>query len=318
MKPIGSSRPLRGAVLGCGHISPFHLRAWARIEGVEIVALANRTLEKAQARAREFGVPLEHVYSDYRELVERERLDFVDIATAPHIHREQAESAARHGLPVLCQKPLAPSLEDARAMAAACAAAGVLLSVNENWRWRSWYRELKRLMLEGTIGRPRYARIARHRNETLPRPDGSLPELFVEQPYTLELDRLILFEWGIHLIDVLRFLFGEVRSVFARVDKVSPLVRGEDRAVVVLDLCGVTGVLDLSWATLDGEAAHSRLEHVTIEGDDGTLELLPGEEDLLQVRTRAGVGCGHPCVVRRPTSTRPATQPAAATLRLPA
>ncbi len=152
MKPIGSSRPLRGAVLGCGHISPFHLRAWARIEGVEIVALANRTLEKAQARAREFGVPLEHVYSDYRELVERERLDFVDIATAPHIHREQAESAARHGLPVLCQKPLAPSLEDARAMAAACAAAGVLLSVNENWRWSSWYRELKRLMLEGTIG----------------------------------------------------------------------------------------------------------------------------------------------------------------------
>lgn len=288
MNSVNSARPLRGAVLGCGHISPFHLRAWAQIEDIEIVALANRTLDKAQARAREFGVPLEHVYSDYRELLECERPDFVDIATAPQVHREQTEFAARYGCHVLCQKPLAPTLEDAYAMAAACQAAGVLLSVNENWRWRSWYRELKRLLQAGTIGRPRYVRIARHRNETLPRPDGGLPDLFVQQPYTLEMDRLILLEWGIHLIDVLRFLFGEVRSVYARMDKVSPLARGEDRAVVVLDLCGVAGVLDLSWATLDGEATHSRLEHVTIEGDDGALELLPGDGDVLQARTKSG------------------------------
>ena len=109
----------RGALLGCGHISPFHLRAWDRIEGVEIVALANRTVSKAEARAREFGIPLEHVYSDYRELLKNEELDFVDIATAPHIHRQQVEAAAARGFHVLCQKPFAPTLDDARAMMAA-------------------------------------------------------------------------------------------------------------------------------------------------------------------------------------------------------
>jgi len=280
-------RTLRGAMLGCGHISHFHLRAWAQIEGVEIVALANRTVGKAETRAREFGIPLSHVYSDYRDLLEGEELDFVDIATAPHIHRRQVEAAAAHGLHVLCQKPFAPTLEDARAMIAACEGAGVLLSINENWRWRSWYREIKRLLDGGAIGRPRYARIARHNNGALPRPDGELPPLFINQAYTMDMDRLIVYEWGIHLIDVLRFLFGDVTSVYARMDKVSPLCKGEDRAHLTLEVGGVTGLIDISWATVDREERFSQLERVTLEGDAGTIHLLPDQEDMLQI-TAAG------------------------------
>jgi predicted dehydrogenase len=278
-----SQRTLRGAMLGCGHICPFHLRAWAQIEGVEIVALANRTVGKAEARATEFGISLSHVYSDYRDLLEHEELDFVDIATAPHIHRQQVEAAAAHGLAVLCQKPFAPTLEDARVMIAACERAGVLLSINENWRWRSWYREVKRLLDEGTIGRPRYVRIARHTNITLPRPDGELPPLFINQAYTMDMDRLILYEWGIHLIDVLRFLFGDVTSVYARMDRVSSLCKGEDRAHLTLEVGGVTGLIDISWATLDREERFSQLERVRLEGDAGTIHLLPDQGDTLQI-----------------------------------
>jgi len=280
---VESDRTLRGAMLGCGHIAPFHLRAWAEIEGVEIVALANRTVGKAEARAREFGIHPSHVYSDYRELLDREELDFVDIATAPHVHRQQVEAAARRGLHVLCQKPFAPTLEEARAMVAACQRAGVLLSINENWRWRTWYREIKRLLDEGAIGRPRYVRIARHNSGALPRPDGSLPPLFINQAYTMELDRLILYEWGIHLIDVLRFLLGDVTSVYARMDKVSPLCKGEDRALLILEVGGVTGLIDISWATLDEEKRFSQLEQVTVEGDAGTIHLLPDQKDTLQI-----------------------------------
>lgn len=277
---------LRGAMLGCGHISLFHLRAWKQIEGVEIVALANRTVAKAEERAREFGIPLEHVYADYRELLEKEEIDFVDIATAPHIHREQVEAAAAHGCHILCQKPFAPTLADAEAMMRACERAGVLLSINENWRWRSWYREIKRLLETGIIGHPYYVSIVRHSNETLPRPDGSLPALFVNQPYTMEMDKLILYEQGIHLIDVLRFLFGEIDSVYARMDKISPLGKGEDRALVVLDLMGVTGLIDISWATIQSKRQSSLLEHVTIEGDEGTIELLPEQGDIIRVATK--------------------------------
>jgi predicted dehydrogenase len=282
-----ADRPLHGALLGCGHVSLFHLRAWAQIEGVEIVALANRTVGKAEVRAREFDIPLEHVYSDYRELLDNEEIDFVDIATAPHVHREQVEASAVHGRHVLCQKPFAPTLEDAQAMMAACDRAGVLFSINENWRWRSWYREVKRLLDEGAVGHPRYARIARHSNVTLPRPDGSLPPLFINQAYSAEMNRLILYEWGIHLIDVLRFLFGDVTSVYARMDKVSPLSKGEDRALVVMDLVGVTSVIDISWATVEREARFSQLERVTIEGDEGTIELRPDQGDIVRVMTKS-------------------------------
>jgi predicted dehydrogenase len=284
-----SRRPLRGALLGCGHVSLFHLRAWGQIEGVEITALANRDVSKAEARAREFGIPLGHVYSDYRELLDSEELDFVDVATAPDVHRQQVEAAAGHGLHVLCQKPLAPTLEEARAMTVACQAAGVLLSVNENWRWRGWYREIKRLLDQGLVGRPRYARLARHSNVTMPGPDGGLPALFINQTYTAQMNRLILYEWGVHLIDVLRFLFGDVTSVFARMDKVSALCKGEDRATLVLDLNGVTGLIDISWATVDGEAQPSQLEQVTIEGDEGTIELRPDQGDILKLATRSQV-----------------------------
>jgi predicted dehydrogenase len=276
-------RPLRGAMLGCGHICPFHLRAWSQIEDVRIVALANRTVSKAQARAREFGIPISHVYSDYRELLDKEELDFVDVATAPHIHRQQVEAAAARGVHVLCQKPLAPSLEDAHMMMEACDRAGVLLSVNENWRWRSWYREIKRLLQQEALGRPRYVRIARHSNGTLPTADGALPRLFIDQAYTAEMEKLIVYEWGIHLIDVLRFLFGEVTSVYARMDKVSQLCNGEDRALLILEVEGVSALIDISWATVDEQKRFSQLEQVTIEGDAGTLHLLPDEGDVLQI-----------------------------------
>ena len=212
----------------------------------------------------------------------------MDIATAPDVHGQQVEAAAAHGLHVLCQKPFAPTLDDARAMIAACKRAGVLLSINENWRWRSWYREVKRLLDQGLVGSPRYMRIARHSNSTLLRPDGSLPPVFINQPYTKDMDRLILYEWGIHLIDVLRFLFGDVTSVYARMDKVSPLCNGEDRAHLTLGVGGVTGLIDISWATIDHQGRFSQLEQVTLEGDAGTIHLLPDEDDLLQITTKSG------------------------------
>lgn len=153
--PSRANQVLRGALLGCGHVAPFHLRAWACVEGAEIAALANRTVEKAYVLAREFSIPAEKVYSDYRDLLRQEELDFVDIATAPQVHRQQVEAAASHGKHVLCQEPFAPSLEDAYAMLDACEQAGVLFSINENWRWRRWYRSIKQLLDEGVIGRVR-------------------------------------------------------------------------------------------------------------------------------------------------------------------
>ncbi len=283
------TKRLRAALLGCGQVSAYQLRAWAQIDGVEIVALYNRTVERATQRAQEFGIPAEHVYGDYNELLEREDLDFVDIATAPQAHREQVEAAAARGLHVLCQKPAANSLDDLRAMMAACEKTGVLFSINENWRWRNWYQQVKRHLERGIIGRPRFVRFTSHRNITLPEPASGTPALLQKQPYTAEMDRLIVFEWGTHLIDTTRFLLGDIQRVYASMHRTSHHFRGEDRAVLVLELAQTTGLIDISWATVGDEEANRRnntvLEHFIIEGDAGFIEMLPEPASLLRAST---------------------------------
>jgi predicted dehydrogenase len=260
------------------------------VPGVEIVALYNRTVDKARQRAEQFGIDQTRIYGDYEQLLSDEELDFVDIATAPSIHRRQVEAAAAQGLHILCQKPLASTLEDAEAMIATCEQAGVLLSVNENWRWRAWYRTVKRMLDEHRIGNVRYMRIAAHYNLTLPRPDGEIPVLFRTQAYTQSMPKLILLEWGIHLIDTLRMLLGEIDWVYCRTDRVSPLCTGEDRAFLVLGMGGIVANIDISWASLRPEGPPSLLEDVTIEGDEGTIALVPnqGHGDLVAITDLRG------------------------------
>lgn len=284
------NKPLRGAMLGTGSISIHHMRAWQAISNLQIVALANRTRERALAMGREFGISDDHIYADYRELLDRETLDFVDVATAPSIHYEQVIAAAQHGVHVLCQKPFAQTLAEARAMIAACDQAGVRCVVHENWRWRRWYREIKAMLDQGVIGKPRYARFTVHGADALPRPDGSLPTLLVSQPYTTSMPQFILFEWGVHLLDVLCFLFGEMHSVYARMSRVSPLVRGEDMCILVVAFkSSVTGLVDISWGTHVPEGRHTvrgSADPFVVEGDGGSIELTPHhEEDTITITT---------------------------------
>ena len=283
---------LRGAMLGTGSIAPHHMLAWQAIPNVKIVALANRTKSRAEALGHKFGIDAAHIYADYGELLSQEVLDFVDIATAPHIHREQVLAAAAHKVYVLCQKPFAASLDEAMEMIAACEAAGVRCIVNENWRWRRWYRELMQMLDQGVIGKPHYARFGIHQDVVLPRAEGNLPTLLSWQSYLIESSRLILYDWGIHLIDVMRFLFGDIERVHACTRRVSSLVQGEDMALVTLEFGrGLTGVIDISWATHIPEEKRlirGNLDSFVVEGDAGTIELDPYQEDIFIITTANG------------------------------
>jgi predicted dehydrogenase len=303
-------------MIGAGNIAQYHLAAWSHTEGVEIVAIYNRTLEKAQRLAARFGIDPGRAYGDLETMLGRERgLDFVDIATAPDLHRSHVEAAAARGINILCQKPLAPNFADACTMIDACERAGVLFSVNENWRWRAWYREVRQLLEEGSVGRPCYARIAAHRNVTLGLPGHGSPGLLERQSYTQAMPRLILYEWGIHLVDTLRMLLGEPRWVHAAMARVSPHVAGEDRALLTFGFGedgDISATVDISWSTVTGEELPTMLEEVTIEGERGTIALVPnrGDGDLIRItrllpEERIPIDRGRPWspVV---TTTRPA------------
>jgi predicted dehydrogenase len=265
---------LRFAILGAGFWARYQLAAWRELPGARCVALYNRTVAKAEALAREFGVPA--VYGDPEELVRREQPDFLDIITDVGTHSRLVRLAAAHRLPVVCQKPMAPTLAEAQAMVAACRQAGVPLFVHENWRWQAPLRALKRVLDEGRLGRVFRARVTYA---------NSFP-VFDNQPFLKELDQFILTDMGTHILDTARMLFGEARTLFCRTARVHPDIQGEDVATVVLGLAaGATVTCELSYA--------SRVEHdrfpetfVLAEGEQGSVEL--GPDYWIRVTTADG------------------------------
>ncbi len=150
----------------------------------------------------------------------------MDIITSPETHRDMVALAAKHGVPVICQKPLANDLETAQEMVAICHDAHVPLLVHENWRWQRPLRELKKALDSGAIGKPFRAHIDF---------SSSFP-VFDNQPFLRELDKFILSDMGVHILDVVRFLFGEAEWLMCRIQRVNPTIRGEDVATVLLQM----------------------------------------------------------------------------------
>jgi predicted dehydrogenase len=274
---------LKGALVGAGDVSRFHMLAWERIPMVRIVATADPELEHAQKRAAEFGIDVEHAYSSFSDLLGGEAdLDFVDIAAPPEAHLELVTLAAAHGLHINCQKPFALSLEEAHQMIQVCNEAGVILNINENWRWRPWYRKLREMVQSGAIGRPVYARIFDHSSFLVPGVTHAHDRI-------LTWPRLILFDWGVHHIDIYRTLFGEPHSVYARTHQLNTNLAGEDRALVTLNYPDLTALLDLSWSSFAPQGNVNRdhfpmVEDLRLEGDRGTIEFVRDAENGDRIR----------------------------------
>jgi D-apiose dehydrogenase len=256
---------LRFAMFGTGFWSYYQLAGWVETGEVECVALYNRTKSKALKLAEQFNIPLSSVYDDPEALLANEGLDFVDICTNVETHYPFTKMAAERGIPVVCQKPMATTLEECEALVGVCRQAGVPLYINENWRWQYPMRQLKKALDTGRIGRVFRARID-YRN--------SFP-VFDNQPFLKELEQFILTDIGSHILDTARFLFGDAKSLYCHTYRVHPDIKGEDVATVMLKMeSGATVVCEMSYAS---KREHDRFPetYVQIEGDQGFLELAP-------------------------------------------
>lgn len=261
-------RPLRFAILGAGFWSSYQLAGWRELEGVECVAVYNRTRSKAEALARDFALPA--VYDDAEAMLDREELDFVDIITDVDSHSRFVHMAAQRGLPVICQKPMAPDLATAERMVAACQTAGVPFFIHENWRWQTPIRAFKAALHTGRIGTPFRARV--HYCSSFP--------VFVNQPFLRDLEQFILIDMGAHLFDTARFLFGDASSLFCQSHHVyrdlkREAVVGEDAATVMLRMGnGLTVTIEMSYASRT-EIERFPETYIYAEGSEGFLELGP-------------------------------------------
>jgi D-apiose dehydrogenase len=256
---------LKFAIFGTGFWSLFQIPAWFEVGGAKPVAAYNRTVSRAQKVANQFGIA--GVYADPEELLRNEQVDFVDIITAVETHAELVELAARYHVPVICQKPMSTDLASAERMVTVCREAGVPLYIHENWRWQTPLRAVKRILEEGSIGKPFRARIDMI---------SGFP-VFVNQPFLKELEQFILTDLGSHTLDTARFLFGEADSLYCQTRRVHSDIRGEDVATVMMEMGGhqTTVVVNMAYAENYVEREAFPQTFAFIEGERGSLELGP-------------------------------------------
>ncbi len=259
---------IRIATVGTGFFSRFHHEAWARMDEVELAAVASLDEAGAEAFAREFSIP--ETFADTAAMLVQVKPDLLDIAAPPEAHFELIEEAAKRGIAVICQKPFCGTLERAREAVALAERFGILLVVHENFRWQPWYGEIKRQLEAGALG-DLYQASFRLRPG-----DGQGPGAYLDrQPYFQKMKRFLVHETAIHLIDVYRYLLGEPARVLAALRQLNPAIAGEDAGIILMDfVSGSRGLIDGN--RLADHAADNRrlvMGEMLLEGSKASLRL---------------------------------------------
>jgi predicted dehydrogenase len=200
-------KPLTVGVVGLGY-GRAHIPAF-QAHGCEVVAVCQRDESAARKVAERYGVP--GVFTRWEEMLERARPAIVVIAAPPAVHKAIALQAFECGAHVLCEKPLAMDAAEAHAMSEAAARAGRVAMTAFNWRFPAAMQHFHTLVESGHVGRPLHLAGrwlgARWADETA--------------PITWRMDRAqaghgAMGDMGVHLVDMVRWCFGEFARVFAR------------------------------------------------------------------------------------------------------
>src|ERR1700674_2033371 len=263
------NKRLRIGLIGAGMVSRHHLIAWGDIaDQARVIAIADPSRENAARRADEFGIS--NIYADAEAMLAAAELDAVDIAAPRQLHAPLVRLAAKHRLSVLCQKPLAPDLQQAIELAAEVKDQTRLM-VHENWRFRGYYRDAAAWLREGRIGSVKQAQLTLLTSGVLPGADGSRPAL-ERQPFMRGEKRMLVAEVLIHHLDTLRMLLGPLRVTAAELSRSFSEMAGEDGAVIQLKAAGGAAVTVFASFAAHGFPA-TQVDRLDILGDAGSIRL---------------------------------------------
>jgi myo-inositol 2-dehydrogenase/D-chiro-inositol 1-dehydrogenase len=200
---------VRFGLIGCGAWGSQHARAIAKLPGVQLAAISERSDEnRARAAAEHPGAAC---YADYREMLGREKLDAVDIVLPPHLHFEAAKAALEAGCHVLLEKPMCLGLDECSELIAVARQKERKLAIGHEFRFSSLWGRIKEMVDAGAIGDPRYCLIELWRNPYRTGTGG--------WRYNIKEVGNWILEEPIHFFDLARWYFskaGEPVSVFAR------------------------------------------------------------------------------------------------------
>jgi len=256
---------LRVGIIGCGWTGEQHIRAYRSLKDVAVLAAADINERKAKRFATKWKVKV--WYKDYRMLLKNPEIDAVSICVPHHLHSKISVEAAEMGKHILCEKPLAISLKEADKMIKAAEKAGIILMVAENVRFHPINLKIKELIDEGFIGEVFLARIFR---------DHEIHEYLRARPWFLDKEKAgggIWISGGIHDVDALRMLLGEVEEIsMFQAKKVFLEMEGEDTVAAIMKFkSGAVGVMTESFSTKVFKQVSPLGCPYIVNGSDGTI-----------------------------------------------
>jgi len=266
-------------LIGCGGISHAHVGGWNSIKDkANVVATADVVPESAKERAEQIGA--KDFYTNYEALLERDDIAAVDICLPHYLHAEATIKAAEKKKHVLVEKPMALNLEQGREMMQACKENNVILMVGQCLRYAPENEKCKEIIASGKLGKLFLVR--------------DITEGFAGlNPFHFKKDKIGgggLISAGIHDIDLLRWLIGEVKQVALFSNSFVRGMEGEDTAVLSMEYQnGAVGFLSFSWAAKFGGS------QFRVHGNQGTLAkeggiwlFSDGNPEGLKIETEGG------------------------------
>jgi predicted dehydrogenase len=270
---VAQNEPIKIGVVGVGFGSRVQIPGFLKIPGVEVAAvMSSGRYERAAEVARQFGINT--VCRTFEELLEVPGLDAVSIVTPPYQHRELTLAALQAGKHVLCEKPMARSLEEAREMRNAGRQSGLVTMLDHEFRYVPARAYVKELIDEGWLGQLYQARISFTSGlsaDPQGRPWGWL--------FDKEAGGGFLGALGSHYIDAMRYWFGEIAGVCATIETLVKHrtlpgqpdqwreVTADDTFMLLLRFAGSgLGTINVSVVSRFGEG-----ERMEFYGSEGTL-----------------------------------------------
>ena len=246
---------IRAAIIGCGKpprekgatghgMAHPHVQGYQVAHNCEVVACADIVEGNAKAFAQQYGIPA--TYTDYREMIKKEKVDIVSICTWPDSHEELVVGSAKAGVKAIhCEKPMAAALGPARRMKEFCEQAGVQLTFNHQRRFEKPYQLARKLCNQGVIG----------------------------DLMRIEVGCGNLFDWGTHWFDMMNFYNNDVAAewVIGQIDSrtESAIFGVQMENMGIANIRFVNGVYGLM---ISGAGQTIWADHRLL-GTDGTIEV---------------------------------------------
>lgn len=246
-------KKVRVGIVGCGGISAVHFEGYKQ-NGAQIVACSDVNEAAARTKANQYNCT---PYTDYKQMLTKEDLDVISICTPPLFHKEIAVVAFKKKINVLCEKPLAMNVAEAKMMVDTAKKNKAVFMTAFCHRFHVPIVEMKKLIDSGKLGK-----MLMFRNRFAGK-FNNVEKVWFSNPKFA--GGGVFMDTLVHSIDIFRYLFGDVASVSGKIYTFNKKIKVEDVGIILLkSKSNVIGTMEASWSTPVGEAI------VEVYGSEGT------------------------------------------------